>query len=152
MPITFHVEQWSDALAELLELFPLLWDDVAIDKDRFVADCDVDKYAALEKAGILHLVTARDGVLLAGFFLMFVTPNAHYRGSGLMAFTDLYFLLPNYRRGNTGLKMFAFMEETLRAKGVVKMYSSHKIHRDRSAMFKFLGWTASDVVYSKCLL
>jgi hypothetical protein len=149
--LSFQVEGWSNCLAELLPLFTLLWDDVAIDKDKFTAKCDQKKYASLEALDMLHLVTARDGKMLVGFFLMFLTPNAHYDGQGLMGFTDMYFLLPAYRTGSSGVRMFSFMEQTLREKGVVKMYSSHKIHRDRSKMFDFLGWTASDIVYSKVL-
>jgi GNAT superfamily N-acetyltransferase len=132
-------------------MFHLLWDDVAVDKDRFVAECDEEKYAALEQAGILHLVTARNNGELAGYFLVFVTPNAHYKGAGPMAFTDMYFLLPEYRKGNTGMKLFAFAEETWRQKGCVKAYTSHKLHRDRSTMFKLMGWKPTDMVYSKVL-
>lgn len=147
----FQVEAWSDALPELRHIFPLLWEDVAVDKERFRAKCDEAKYAQLESIGMLHLVTARDGGELVGFFLVFITPNAHYFGQGDMAFTDMYFVNPERRRGNIGLKLFSCMEQTLRAKGVVKIYSSHKIHRDRSAMFKLLGYKATDTVYSKCL-
>src|SRR5271170_3384929 len=94
-----QVEAWSDALPELLKMFPLLWDDVAVDKERFVAECDTAKYAALDSLGILHLVTAREAKRLVGYFLVFVQENAHYKGQGLMAFTDMYFLESQYRRG-----------------------------------------------------
>jgi Acetyltransferase (GNAT) family len=149
--IQCQVEQWSSALPELLPLFSMLWDDVAVDKDKFVAECDQQKYFELEKIGMLHLVTARSEGELVGFFLVFLTPNAHYKNAGLMAFTDMYYLKPEHRKGNAGLKLFSFMERTLKDKGVVKAYTSHKLHRDRSAMFEFLGWKATDVVYSKVI-
>jgi GNAT superfamily N-acetyltransferase len=129
----------------------MLWEDVAVDKDRFTAICDEDRYAALEGAEILHLVTAREGETLAGFFLMFITPNAHYKGAGFMAFTDMYFIKPEYRHGNVGVNLFLFMEQTLKEKGVVKAYSSHKLHRDRGPLFEYLGWKPTDLVYSKVL-
>jgi hypothetical protein len=147
----FQVEKWSDALPELRPLFRLLWDDVAVDKDKFTAECDEAKYAELEKIGMLHLVTARSGGELVGYFLMFLTPNAHYKGAGVMGFTDMYYMKPSFRKGNAGIKMFSFMEQTLKEKGVVKAYTSHKLHRDRGEMFEFLGWKATDMVYSKCL-
>lgn len=147
----FQLEHWHEALAELRPLFARLWDDVAVDKDRFVAECDEEKYAALEAQGILHLVTARSGAKLAGFFLCFVWPNAHYHGAGDMAFTDMYYILPQHRRGNVGMRLFAYMEETLKERGVVKFYTSHKLHRDRSAMLWLLGFKATDVVYSKVI-
>ena len=151
MKLAFQVEQWSDALPELRSMFSMLWDDVAVDKDRFVAICDETKYAQCEAAGLLHLVTARSEGLLVGYFCMLVNPNPHYFGAGLMAFTDMYFLLPQFRKGNAGVKLFSFMEETLRAKGVVKAYTSHKLHRDRSTMLEGLGWKPTDQIYSKVL-
>lgn len=149
--MTFQVEDWSKALPELKPLFSLLWVDVAVDQDKFVAKCDEEKYAALDKLGMLCLVTARDGKKLAGFYLVFITPNGHYLGAGPMAFTDMYYILKEYRKGNTGMKLFAFAEETWKQRGCVKAYTSHKLHRDRSAMFKVLGWKATDMVYSKVL-
>lgn len=146
-----QLEGWQNALPELQKLFPMLWEEVAVDQDRFVAKCNEEKYEALDKAGILHLVTAREGKTLVGFFLVFVTPNAHYNGAGLMAFTDLYYLLPTFRRGANGLKIFNFMEKTLKELGVVKIYTSHKLHRDRGDFLRFLGYKATDLVYSKCL-
>jgi hypothetical protein len=151
VPVKFQVEPWATALPELRPLFRMLWDDVAVDKDRFVAECDEDKYAACDSLGMLHLVTARSDKELVGYFLMLVQPNPHYKGQGLMSYTDMFYMKPEFRRGNAGLKLFSFMEETLKAKGVVKMYSSHKVHRDRSAMFKVLGWKPVDLVYSKVL-
>lgn len=145
------MEEWSKVLPELRPLFSLLWADVAIDQDKFVAKCDEEKYAALDNLKMLHLVTMRDGDKLAGFYLVFITPNGHYLGAGPMAFTDMYYVLKEYRKGNSGMKLFAFAEETWRAKGCVKAYTSHKLHRDRSAMLKTLGWKATDMVYSKCL-
>ena len=149
--IRFQVEKWSECLPEIRPIAHLLWEDVAIDKDRFEAKIGEQRYAELEKIGMLHLVTARDGKKLAGIYLVFLTPNAHYDGQGLMAFTDAYYLLPEYRTGNIGMKMFAFAEARWKEKGCVKAYTSHKIHRDRSKMLKELGWTASDIIYSKVI-
>jgi GNAT superfamily N-acetyltransferase len=148
----FQREEWSAALSELRPLFGRLWDDVAIDKDRFTAECDEEKYEKLDEQKILHLVTVRESAKLVGFFLVFVTPNAHYFGAGDMAFTDMYYVLPRHRKGNIGIRLFAFMEETLRERGVVKFYTSHKLHRDRSTMMKSLGFKATDIVYSKVIV
>lgn len=147
----FQREEWAAVLPELRKLFSRLWDDVAVDKDRFTAQCDEEKYRQLDEQKILHLVTARDGEKLAGYFLCFVTPNAHYEGAGDMAFTDMYYVLPQYRKGNIGIRLFAFMEETLKERGVVKFYTSHKLHRDRSAMMVLLGFKVTDLVYSKVI-
>jgi predicted GNAT superfamily acetyltransferase len=149
--LTFMVEKWSDALPELLPLMGLLWDDVAVDKDRFVARCEQAKYKALEEAGALCLTTVRDDGELIGYYCALILPNPHYEGQGLMVYTDMYWVDERYRRGNLGLKLFLFSEEEWRKRGAVKAYSSHKLHRDRSKMFQVLDWKPTDMVYSKIL-
>lgn len=151
MPISYQVERWSKALPELKPLFSKLWEDVAVDKHRFRAECEEEQYAALEAQGILHLVTARRDLEIVGFFLVLVRPNPHYKGAGLMGFTDMYYLAPALRKGMTGLQLFSFTLRTLKSRGVVKFYTSHKIHRDRSSLLKLLGFQATDIVYSKIL-
>lgn len=151
MKISFQVEQWTKALPELLPLFGLLWDDVAVDKGRFVARCEQPKYKALDDAGALCLTTMRDGDFLAGYYVALILPNPHYEGQGLMAYTDMYYVVPAYRSGNLGLKLFSFSEQVWKERGVVKAYSSHKLHRDRSKLFKVLGWKPTDMIYSKVL-
>lgn len=149
--LTFQVEKWPDALPELRELFPLLWDEVALDKDRLIAKCDEPLYANMEKLNMLHLVTARAEGKLVGYHVSFITPHMHYQGAGAMAFTDMYFTRPEFRQGGLGAKLLTFLETSLRARGVFKAYLSHKIAHDRGALFQALGWKPSDVVYSKVI-
>jgi hypothetical protein len=151
MNIKFQTEEWSDCLKELRPLMRMLWNDVAVDKDRFVAKCDEPKYKALEDAGALCLTTMRMDTNLVGFYAALILPNPHYAGQGLMVYTDQYFILPSMRKGNLGLKLFTFSEKAWKDRGAVKAYSSHKLHRDRSKMFEALGWKPTDLVYSKIL-
>jgi hypothetical protein len=148
----FQVETWASALPDMRPLFDLLWAEVALDKDKFRSECNEETYANMEKLNMLHIVTARtDGGQLAGYHVSFVTPHMHYKNVGPMAFTDMYFLLPRYRVGGLGAKLLCFLEKSLRERGVIKAYLSHKIAHDHGRLFELLGWRASDVVYSKYL-
>jgi hypothetical protein len=70
-----------------------------------------------------------------------------------MAMGDMYFLLPEFRKGLTGMNLIRFMEKSLRARGdVEKAYIGHKVKHDRGPLFERLGWTPCDVLYSKVLL
>lgn len=149
--IGFYVEKWSDCLSELRPLMSMLWKDVAVDQDKFVAKCEESKYKNLEDAGALCLTTMRVNGKIGGFYCALILPNPHYFGQGLMVYTDMYFICPTLRRANIGMKLFAFSEKVWKERGAVKAYSSHKIHRDRSAMFKALGWKPTDTIYSKIL-
>jgi hypothetical protein len=149
--VSFQVEKWSDCLPELRKLFPLLWDDVAVDKDRFRARCNEPMYATMEQNGFIHLITARFGKKLVGYFVMNIIANGHYADAGLMAFTDMYFLLPEFRKGTSGIGLFSFAIEYAKSKGCAKFYTSHKLHRDRSSLMKLLGFKPTDMIYSKTL-
>lgn len=151
MRVTFQTEKWADALPELRYLFDQLWAEVAVDKSKMKAKCDEKMYANLDHLGILHLVTARKDSILIGFFLAFITTNGHYEDAGLFAFTDMYFTLPEHRKGGLGARLFLFMETTLRAKKVVKFVTSHKVLNDNSGMLKALGFKHTDQIFSKLL-
>jgi predicted GNAT superfamily acetyltransferase len=151
MNVSFQVEKWSSALPELRPMFSELWDDVAVDKDRFKAKCEEPKYKVLEDNGALCLTTARVDGKLVGYYVALIIANPHYEGQGLMAYTDMYWLNPEYRRGNLGLKLFTFSEDVWRERGAVKAYSSHKLHKSRGTMFAILGWKPTDLIYSKIL-
>ncbi len=152
MNTTFQVEAWSAALPELRELFPLLWDEVALDKERFVSKCDEPLYANMEKLNMLHVVTARKDGKIIGYHVSFITPHMHYEGAGLFAFTDMYWTRPECRRGGLGAKLLCFLEQSWRERGIVKAYLSHKVAHDRSELFEALGWKPSDRVYCKVIL
>lgn len=151
MNVDFQIERWSDCLGELRPMFAELWNDVAVDKDRFRAKCEEPKYKALEDAGAICLTTARVDGKLVGYYCALLLPNPHYEGQGLMAYTDMYYLNPKARRGNVGLRLFMFTEAVWRDRGVVKAYSSHKLHKSRGTMFAVLGWKPTDLIYSKIL-
>jgi hypothetical protein len=108
-------------------------------------------YSTMEANGFLYLVTARFGTALVGFFAMNIIVNGHYADAGPMAFTDMYFLIPAFRKGSTGIGLFRFAIDYAKSKGCEKFYTSHKLHRDRSTMMKLLGFKATDIVYSKVL-
>jgi hypothetical protein len=152
LPITFAVESWTAAIAEMRPLFHLLWDEVAIDKGKFGCDADDAVYEVLEQRGALIALTARCEGKLVGFFMGLIFPHMHYKNSGLICTTDAYFVLPEFRdRNAAGIRFFKFIEATLRARKVVKFYTSCKVDRDRSPMFEALGYRLQDFIFVKCL-
>ena len=106
----------------------------------------------MEKSGILHIVTIRSTGRLVGYYIAFVLPHhVHYSKAGIMAFTDIYYILREFRTGGTGTKLFIEAERTLRNRGVVKAYLSCKVHDDHTALFEGLGWKKTDYAFTKML-
>ena len=146
--ITIQCEKWLDFEKEARFLFPLHWKELALFQSEIPMSLDMQKYAALEQAGILLILTARDGARLVGYYMWFLMPHPHYGDSGPMGMTDMYFVLPEYRRG-VGAKLFIESEKALKARGVVKAITSCKVHQDHSALFERLGWIWTDKTFCK---
>src|SRR5215469_14255804 len=121
MKLNYRVEPWHPFYEDAAEIFPKHWAELALDKDKIPLALDTERYDAMEKAGILHTVVARtyDGAVV-GYYIAFLLPHVHYKTSGLMAFTDIYYILPEFRKGIAGVNLFVEAERTMRAKGVTK--------------------------------
>lgn len=109
---------------------------------------DEEKYSALDQRGMLHIVTVRSDARLVGYAIAFVMPHMHYKDAGDMAYTDMYFVLPDYRNGS-GVKLFMELERSLRERGVVNVFTSCKVQQDHSLLFERLGWVWQDKTFSK---
>ncbi|MGD0511266.1 MAG: GNAT family N-acetyltransferase [Candidatus Micrarchaeaceae archaeon] len=151
MRLTFKVEKWSDVVAEMRALWPLHWEELALDKDIIKHDMDEERYRHMESVDMLHIVTARADGILVGYIICFIVTHFHYKSSGFMALADMYYVLPAYRIGGCGAKLFIFMESSLRERGVVRAHMSCKVHQDHQALFEHLGWEFTDKTFSKVL-
>jgi hypothetical protein len=148
--ITFQVETWAECVEDMRPLWPLHWQEIAIDQEQFEADMDEERYRGMEQAGILLINTARVDGRLVGYVLSFLMPHFHYKSSGLIAMTDMYFVLPEYRNG-LGAMLFLSTEAAYRERGVKRSHTSCKVHFDHEPLFTRLGWRFTDKTFSKLL-
>lgn len=131
-------------------LLPLHYEELALDKDRIKLGLKFDHYETLEKNKLLHIATVRDDGRLVGYFVSIVHIHPHYEHAGLMSASDMYYVLPEYRKG-TIAKLFLFVQGEMKKRGVVKLYWTHKVHLSQRRLFEALGFKHSDEVYTKCL-
>ena len=149
--IVFAVERFDDVLLELPPIWQRHYDEIAEDKDRVPLAPDIERYVALDQAGMLHILTARRDGVLVGYIFSIVQYGLHYRTT-LMASLDLYWLEHGYRGGRTALRLFRELERTLTARGVVKLFGNLKVARDQtSRLFEHLGWREAERLYVKTL-
>lgn len=146
--LTFAVEPYLEALPELVALWQDHWEEVATDKDKVPLDVDLAAYASHDRAGILHLVVARAAGRVIGYHMTLVRTHLHY-ASTLCGFTDVYFLDAKYRQGDAGIRLFRKVEQTLKARGVKKLYTGTKTHKDLGRLFEALGWTQTETLFTK---
>lgn len=149
--LTFQEEKWVEAFPDMQRLFPAHYAELALDQESVKLSPNIEMYEEADKKGLMHLVTARNDGHLVGYFVAAVLPHLHYREAGPMSQTDAYFVDPGYRVGGCGAKLLMFAEESLREKGVKKIYISTKLHSNHSELFEKLGYKATDVVFTKLL-
>jgi GNAT superfamily N-acetyltransferase len=102
---------------------PLLekhWREIAHYQD-VPLEPDVERYNAMDEAGLLRCFTVRDGGRLVGYSIFFVTPNIHYK-SLTLANNDVLFLHPDYRRGRVGWNFIDFLRDRLVGEGLRCIY------------------------------
>lgn len=147
--ITYQVENLCDCLNEIELLLQAHFDEVATNKEKLEKpQMDMDAYYALESVGELHVLTARSDGKVIGYYVAFVRPHLHYIHV-LSAITDVYYLSPDYRKGTAGIKLFQEAERTLKARGVKRIFSGTKLHKDMGKLFEYLGWKETERLYSK---
>src|SRR5258708_36141011 len=104
MSVTFQREPFWPWLAEAQLLFPRHYDEIGENKDiTHGPDLDLVKYKLLDDAGKLHVLTARDGGKLVGYYVLLVDHNLHYR-SVVTVMDDVHYLAPEYRKWRTGIQ------------------------------------------------
>lgn len=156
MRVIFQSERWFQISDEIKPLLKLHWGEVANHRASVPLDPDWEMYDRLDRTAVLMITTARDDGKLVGYYLSHVTPHPHYK-STLYAFVDVYFLLPEYRNGNTGIRLFMAMEEAMRARmktaGRTKMVliGRGRLAHNPQAILERLGWKAVETAYTKLL-
>jgi hypothetical protein len=150
--ITAQVEKWSDALPEMIEIFPDHYKALALDQEYVPLSPRYGLYKSMEDNGTLLVVTARELGWMAGYFVGFVMPSMHY-STCLECRTDIFWVVPRYRVGgrNVGKILFRGVENELRRRCVQRWHVGTKLHQDASALFVRLGFKPVEVYYSKWL-
>jgi GNAT superfamily N-acetyltransferase len=150
--ITYQVEDWNDYFPEVWPLWIRHYKEVALDQEYISLDPDIDRYQSYADAGQLHILSMRDQGRLVGYHTSIISSHLHYK-STLMAFVDLFYVLPEYRKGMAGVRLFREAERTLKMHGVRRIQTATKLHDglDISRLLARLGYTHAEAAYHKLL-
>lgn len=148
--ITYHVESFEERLEELQTLLPMHYKELALNQDHVPLSPQYHVYIERERTGGLLFVTLRDAGELVGYFIGFIAPGLHY-STCLTCTMDIFYVRADKRAGSAGVRMFRFVEDALRKRGVQRWFMGSKIHADASALFKRIGAAPVETYYSKWL-
>jgi GNAT superfamily N-acetyltransferase len=116
--------------AFLAEAWPKLrahWAEVGTYRHVLRLDPDHDKYRAAERAGILHILTARVGGELAGYLFVLILPHPRDKGATL-ARDDIFYVDPKFRRFRLGPAMIEEALAYIEPRADIVMLTE-KVHR-----------------------
>ena len=145
--------QYEDVTLIWQELQPLLhrqWQEVACVAVMGDLHVNADAYRRLQGAGALHVTTARCATSggLVGYAAYVLSRNLHY-SQHLVAEADVFYLVPERRRGLAGLQLLREAEGQLRARGVGVICQKVKAAHDCGVLFRRMGYTLMEHVYVK---
>jgi GNAT superfamily N-acetyltransferase len=144
--LAFQRERFAHIIYELPPLFAAQWAELGAKEEL---SPNWAKYAGMDAAEVLHCITARDGAQLVGYYFALISPSLHY--STLTAYSDLVFLQREHRKGLTGKKFIAWVENYLAAVGVKTVYLTKRADSGYGKLFARLGYTPHEEVYRKAL-
>ncbi len=146
--ITYQLECWDDYFRDCQDLWKEHYDEIAVMKDKIAMNPNVAIYKEMENLGILHILTARESGKMIGYHVTFVRPHLHYRDM-LCGFVDAYFLSAGKRKGMNGVKMIKEAENSLKKRGVQKLFSGTKQAKNMSRVFEYLDWKLTEQLFTK---
>jgi hypothetical protein len=143
-----QTEPYEDFIKDAKHLYPAHWDELALNKDKVLLDVNYKAYSILNEIEPLLVVTIRDNGRLVGYYMGFVAFNLHYK-TCLELIMDIFWTHPDIRGGFDFVKMFREVELEAKRRGVHRIHHSSKLHKDCSVLFKRLGMTPVETLYSK---
>ena len=146
--ITFQIESWQQYFNDPQRL--VLWQEhyeeleQAHSRQMPMAP-DEAFYAALDSAGILVILTARQDGILVGYCLAVIKRHPHY--NAVCGFEDSYYLTPRARKGSIGYRLLKAMRDELTQRGCCRSYWMTKEFASVEVLFQRLGMKKMDSVY-----
>jgi len=148
--ITAQVESFEERLGEFSPLFPLHYEELALNKDKVPLDPNYAMYIEKERNGGLLFVTLREAGEAVGYFIGFIAPGLHYQ-TCLTCTMDIFYVHPDKRGSKAGFELFNFVEKELKRRKVDRWFVGSKCHKDTSWLFEKLEFEKVEVYYSKWL-
>lgn len=123
-------------------------DELATHKHLMVLNPDVDRYEAMEEAGVLFALFAYDGDDIVGYSVNFVARNLHYSDL-VYAQNDVLFVRQTHRNGRLGLQLIHETERVAKRHGARFIVWHAKPNTALNDLLPRLGYGVQDIMHSK---
>ena len=139
--------EWIERAWPLLEEHR---EELTTNPDIMVLKPDVERYQALEQAGLLlSLGLFRDESLI-GYSVNALFTHSHYSDL-LLCQNELLFIAKEHRKGMAGVRLIAATEQAARERGADMMMWHAKPQTTLDRLLPRMGYRLQDIVYSQVL-
>lgn len=140
---------YDDFLAAAWPLIRAHWDEVGTHRDVLKLRPDHKRYRAMERLGLLHILTATSDDKLAGY--LFIIIAAHPRDQNAMAARDdIFYVRPEFRRERLGVKLLIEALSYLEGRAHI-VFFTEKARREGGGYLERFGFHPVETTYSKVL-
>ena len=149
--IAYAVEPWADLNrdATAAGLFEAHWAEVGGHPDQALC-LQVERYAEAEDAQRLACFTVRDDGQLVGYAVV-TQADDRLRGGLPVAWVEFVYISPKWRRGFTGVRFLAFIDDVLRGLGVPEVIHQVTPQRPFGPVLERMGYRPVSTLYSRRL-
>lgn len=114
-----------------------------------ILNLDLVSYFTYEQLGILKAVAARtdDGEMVG--YMTFFLGNDPHKKHRLIGKLDSVFLIPEYRKGFTGIKIMKEAERIMVENECDGVVMASSVHRDLTPIYKRLGYKPIETIFYK---
>ena len=137
--ITAQTESVRRAWPEIEPFLQQHWEELGLWRDKMPLAPNAAGYYALDDAGEITLVTAREDARLIGYVDFFVLRTLHY-STTLTATMDVIYLAPDHRTNGTGRLMGETALAELKRRGVGPVLAGSKNHKAIEWYWRALGF------------
>ncbi len=136
-------------LADAREMISAHWAEVGSHRDVLHLDPDHDRYRALQRSGVLHILTASSGGALAGYLFVLIAPHPRDR-QATVAKDDIFYVRPEFRRERVGVKLLIEALRYLEGRAHI-VFFTEKARREGGGYLERFGFEPQETTYGKVL-
>lgn len=111
---------------------------------------DMEMFKTIEDMGMLKTVVALNDKKIVGFGTILFSKLFKY--SVMAGTVENIFVLPEYRRGGTGIKLLRMLEDEAKARGCYTIFMSAPINGSLDKIASYNGYSKTNMTYAKRIM
>jgi GNAT superfamily N-acetyltransferase len=125
------------------------WQELGINKDKYVLRPDPERYTQLQEAGVLHNLVVLKEDRVIGYSVILTTRGLHYQDA-VFSQVDVLYVHPDFRSTSVGARLLVGTEELAKeVGGTVVLHHAKPFAPQITKPLEKMGYTQYELIYGK---